>query len=219
MKGTNFKMTAEQRTKQCGVIPVIVMEKAEDAVPLGNALKAGNIDIMEITLRTAAGLDSIRTVAKELPDVCLGAGTVLTLDQCKKAIDAGATFIVSPGFNKDVVEWCVKKDIMVTPGCVTPTEIMWALELGVNIIKFFPANIYGGLSAMKALAGPFPGISFVPTGGISAANLVEYAEAKFIHAIGGSWMCTKKDISEGNFDKITSLSSEATKIIAATREV
>jgi 2-dehydro-3-deoxyphosphogluconate aldolase/(4S)-4-hydroxy-2-oxoglutarate aldolase len=210
-------MTIANKMKDSGIVPVVVLDKAQDAVPCGKALKAGGIDIMEITMRTAAALDSIRLVSKELPEVCLGAGTVLTLQQCHQAVDAGAKFIVSPGFNQEVVKWCVKEGITVLPGCVTPTEIMQALELDINIIKFFPANVYGGLSAMKSLSGPFPNVKFVPTGGVSAKNLAEYASASFIHAIGGSWMCTGKDIAEGNFDKITTLSSEAIEIIAMTR--
>jgi 2-dehydro-3-deoxyphosphogluconate aldolase/(4S)-4-hydroxy-2-oxoglutarate aldolase len=139
------------------------------------------------------------------------------LQQCRQAVEAGARFIVSPGFNQDVVKWCLKEGVTILPGCVTPTEIMQALELGVNIIKFFPANVYGGLSAMKSLAGPFPNVTFVPTGGVSAKNLADYALAPFVHAIGGSWMCTGKDIAEGNFDKITSLSLEAIEIIKGVK--
>ena len=212
-------MNIKRRTKDCGIVPVVVLDKVEDAVPCGKALLAGGIDIMEITMRTSAALDSIRLVNKELPEVCLGAGTVMSLEQCQKAIDAGAKFIVSPGFNKEVVKWCVQNDIAIIPGCVTPTEIMQALELGVSIIKFFPANIYGGLSAMKALSGPFSNVKFVPTGGISAKNLAEYASAPFIHAVGGSWMCTKQDILDNNFSKITELSSEAISIINSINQL
>jgi len=205
-------MNAVDRIGKCKIVPVVVMERAEDAVNTANALLAGGVDIMEITLRTAAGLESIQRVADQCKDVCVGAGTVLTLDQCKKAVDAGATFIVSPGFDYELVKWCVENKISVTPGCVTPTEITAALSLGVNILKFFPANIYGGLPAMKALSGPFGNVKFVPTGGVSGSNLSEYVSQPFIHAVGGSWLCDKKDISNGNFDKITELSKEAVKI-------
>jgi len=199
-------MDIMQEIKNCGIVPVVVIDKAEDAVPTANALAAGGVNVMEITLRTAAGLDSIRQVAKNCPDVLVGAGTVITLDQCKSAVDAGAKYIVSPGFNHNVVAWCVENNVPITPGCVTPTEIMQAMELGVNVIKFFPANIYGGLGAMKALAGPFPGVTFIPTGGISENNVDEYIKPSFIHAVGGSWLCTRADIAAGNFDKIEALS-------------
>jgi len=206
-------MNISTRMEKCGVVPVVVMERSEDAVNTAKALLAGGVDVMEITLRTAAGLESIKQVADNCPDVCVGAGTVVTLEQCKDAVKAGATFIVSPGFDQDVVKYCVDNDIAIVPGCVTPTEIMAALKLGVNIIKFFPANVYGGLSAMQALSGPFGGVKFVPTGGVSGENLKEYLSAPFIHAVGGSWLCDKKDISSGNFDKITKLSKEASDIV------
>jgi len=206
-------MDINARMKKCGVVPVVVMEKSEDAVNTAKALLTGGVDVMEITLRTAAGLDSIKLVADNCPDICIGAGTVVTLQQCKDAVNAGAQFIVSPGFDEEVVKWCVDNKIAIVPGCVTPTEIMAALKLGVNIIKFFPANVYGGLSAMKALAGPFGGVKFVPTGGVSGENLKEYISAPFIHAVGGSWLCDKKDISENNFEKITKLSREASDIV------
>ncbi|MCL2588834.1 MAG: bifunctional 4-hydroxy-2-oxoglutarate aldolase/2-dehydro-3-deoxy-phosphogluconate aldolase [Oscillospiraceae bacterium] len=200
------------RLSGCGIVPVVVLDRVEDAVPTAKALLAGGVDVMEITLRTAAGLDSIREVAKHCPDMCVGAGTVLTLDQCKAVVEAGAKFIVSPGFYQPLVEWCIANDVPVTPGCVTPTEITAALALGLKVVKFFPANVYGGLSAMKALSGPFGDVKFIPTGGVDGKNLAEYIAAPFIHAVGGSWLCTKADIAAGNFDKITALSAEAQKI-------
>ena len=205
-------MDVLNRIGTCGIVPVVVLDRVEDAVPTAKALLAGGVDIMEITLRTAAGIGSIREVAKNCPDVCVGAGTVITLEQCKQAVEAGARFIVSPGFNRELVEWCVKEGIAVTPGCVTPTEITEALLLGVKVVKFFPSNIYGGLEAMKALSGPFGDVKFVPTGGVSGKNLAEYVKAPFIHAVGGSWLCAKADIAAGDFDKITALSAEARKI-------
>jgi len=211
-------MEAINRLGNCGVVPVVVLDTVEDAAPTANALVSGGIDVMEITLRTAAGLASIREVADKCPDICVGAGTVINLAQCKKAVDAGARFIVSPGFDRAMVEWCVGNSIAVTPGCVTPTEIMSALELGVNIVKFFPANIYGGLTAMKALSGPFVDVKFVPTGGVSAGNLNEYIAAPFIHAVGGSWICDRKDISSGKFERITELCTEAKSIVKAAKK-
>lgn len=196
-----------------GVVPVVVIENAKDAVPTAEAMLRGDIDVMEITFRTAAAPDAIRAVSENCPKMLVGAGTVITLEQCKQAVDCGASFIVSPGFNREVVAWCVEHDIAVTPGCVTPTEIMEAMELGLKVLKFFPANVYGGLGAMKALSGPFGGIKFIPTGGVNAQNLAEYISAPFIHAVGGSWVCPKADISAGHFEKITQLCREARKAV------
>ena len=191
------------------VVPVVVLEKAEDAVPTARAMAAGGVDTMEITFRTACAPEAIKAVAENCPEVLVGAGTVLNLEQAKLAVEMGAKFIVSPGFSEEVVAWCVENGIPVTPGCVTPTEIMAALKHGLKVIKFFPANVYGGLNAMKNLAAPFVGIKFLPTGGVNASNIREYIGAPFIHAVGGSWVCPKADISAGNWDKITTLCREA----------
>ena len=202
-------MDTMKRIEKCGVVPVVVLNKLEDAMPTAKSLLEGGVDIMEITLRTDAGMESIRTVAAQCPEMCVGAGTVTTLQQCKQVARAGAKFIVSPGFDPELVKWCVDSNIPTMPGCVTPTEIMGALKLGVNVLKFFPANIYGGISAMKALAGPFGNVKFVPTGGVSETNLEEYFRKPFIYAVGGSWLCAQKDITDGNFEKIKSLASHA----------
>ena len=202
-------MTVLERLANSGVVPVVVLDDAKDAVPTANAMVAGGIDVMEITFRTAAAPDAIKAVAENCPDMLVGAGTVLNLEQCKKAVAMGAKFIVSPGFDAEVVDWCIANDIPVTPGCVTPTEITAAVNRGLKVIKFFPANVYGGLNAMKNLAAPFVGIKFMPTGGVNAQNLREYIDAPFIHAVGGSWVCPKADIAAGNFEKITKLCAEA----------
>ena len=188
-------MTALERLYNAAVVRVVVLDDAADAVPTAKALLAGGVDVMEITFRTAAAADSITAVAKECPDMFVGAGTVITLEQCKKAVACGAKFIVAPGYSEEVVSWCVENDIAITPGCVTPTEIMAAMSHGLKVVKFFPANVYGGLSAMKALSGPFGGIKFIPTGGVNDKNLAEYISAPFIHAVGGSWLCAKADIA------------------------
>ena len=205
-------MDVLKRLSNCGIVPVVVLERVEDAVPTAKALLAGGVDVMEITLRTAAGLDSIRAVAEACPEMCVGAGTVLTLEQCKQVVEAGAQFIVSPGFDRELVEWCLSQGVSVTPGCVTPTEITEALALGLKVLKFFPADVYGGLNAMKALSGPFGDVKFIPTGGVSEKNLAEFVMAPFIHAVGGSWLCAKQDITDGKFDKITALSAGARDI-------
>jgi len=201
-----------KRISACGIVPVVVLKDAKDAVPTAKAMLDGGVDVMEITLRTEAGLESIRQVAEQCPAVCVGAGTVINLEQCKQAVEAGAKFIVSPGFDREVVEWCIANNISVTPGCVTPTEITQALSLGLKVLKFFPANVYGGLSAMKALSGPFGDVKFIPTGGVSDKNLEEYISAPFIFAVGGSWLCASADIAAGNFDKITELAAQAAQI-------
>ena len=204
-------MDVLKRLAQSGVVPVVVLEDAKDAVPTAKAMLAGGIDVMEITFRTAAAADSIKAVAQECPDMVVGAGTVINLEQCKLAVECGAKFIVSPGYDEETVAWCCDNGIPVTPGCVTPTEIMMALKHGLKVLKFFPANVYGGLSAIKSLAGPFGGVKFIPTGGVNAQNLAEFISSPYIHAVGGSWICPKADIAAGNFDKITALCKEARK--------
>ena len=202
-----------ERLGAAGIVPVVVIEDAKNAVPTARALLDGGVDVMEITLRTEAGLDAIRAVAEGCPDMLVGAGTVLTLEQGKAAVQAGAKFLVSPGFDRELVAWAVENGVAVTPGCVTPTEITEALRFGLSVLKFFPANVYGGLSAMKALSGPFGKVKFIPTGGVSAQNLAEYVNAPFVHAVGGSWLCAKADIAAGNFEKITSLCREARQAV------
>lgn len=202
-------MNVLERIGNIGIVPVVVIEDAQHVLPTADALTKGGIGVMEITLRTKAGLASIEKAAAERPDMLVGAGTVLTLEQCKVCVQAGAKFIVSPGFDYNMVKWCVDNGVAVTPGCVTPTEIMQALSLGVDVLKFFPANVYGGLPAMKALSGPFGSVKFIPTGGVNGDNIGEYAAAPFIHAVGGSWLCAKADIAAGNFDKITQLCKTA----------
>lgn len=202
-------MDVMARLKNSAIVPVVVIEDAKDAVATAKALVAGGVDVMEITFRTAAAPDAIRAVAENCPEMLPGAGTVITLEQCKKAIECGAKFIVSPGFDEEVVRYCVEQGVAVCPGCVTPTEIMAAMKLGLKVVKFFPANVYGGLSAMKALSGPFSGVQFLPTGGVSAKNIREYIDAPYVFAVGGSWVCPKADISAGNFEKITELCRES----------
>ena len=211
-------MTALERLYNAAVVPVVVLDDAADAVPTAKALLAGGVDVMEITFRTAAAADAIEAAAKECPRMLVGAGTVVTLEQCQNAVARGAKFVVSPGFNEEIVVWCLEHGIGVTPGCVTPSEIMQAMACGLKVVKFFPANVYGGLSAMKALSGPFGGIKFIPTGGVNAQNLAEYLAAPFIHAVGGSWVCPKADISAGNLEKITALCREAHATVTEARK-
>ena len=211
-------MKVLDRLHGCGVVPVVVLDDVKDAVATANALLAGGVDVMEITFRTAAAADSIKAVAESCPDMLVGAGTVITLDQCKQAVECGAKFIVSPGFDEEVVRWCVERSVPITPGCVTPSEIMAAMKLGLTVVKFFPAGVYGGLSAMKALSGPFGGIKFIPTGGVNSHNIGEFIATLFIHAVGGSWVCPKADIAAGNFEKITTLCKQARAAIQEVRK-
>ncbi len=204
-------MDVLERLANSIVVPVVVLDKVEDAVPTANAMAAGGVDTMEITFRTACAPQCIKAVAENCPHVLVGAGTIVNLEQCKLAVEMGAKFIVSPGFSDEVVGWCVEHGIPVAPGCVTPTEIMAALKHGLKMVKFFPANVYGGLNAMKNLSAPFVGLKFLPTGGVNSANIKEYIDASFIHAVGGSWVCPKADIAAGNWEKITQLCLEARK--------
>ncbi len=185
-----------------GLVPVVVFDRIEDAVPTAKAMIKGGLPIMEITLRTEHGIPAIKKINDECPEILLGAGTVLNLDQAKAAVEAGAKFIVSPGFNDEIVSWCLENGIMITPGCVTPTEIEHALSMGVDILKFFPANVYGGINGCKALYGPYRMVKFVPTGGVSLKNLSDFADKEYIHAIGGGWLCSGADMKAGNYDNI-----------------
>lgn len=196
-----------------GIVPVVKIKDVKDALPLGRALIAGDLPIAEITFRTDCARDAIKRLSEELPDLLIGAGTVLNIDQVKSAIDAGAKFIVSPGFNPKVVEYCVSNNIPITPGCNNPTNIEMALEYGLSVVKFFPAEASGGMTALKAISAPYGMIRFIPTGGINAKNLNSYLSFNKILACGGSWMVSQDLISSGNFDEITRLTKEAVGIM------
>jgi len=210
-------MNISERFKQCGIVPVVVLDKKEDAIPLANALIAGGIDVAEVTFRTDAAEESIKEISENLPEMLVGAGTVLTLDQLERAVKAGAKFIVSPGFDQKIVDKCKELQVPVFPGTVTPTEIIQAINSGLNTVKFFPAGNYGGLKTIKSLAAPFTEINFMPTGGVNAANLKEFLEFDKILAVGGSWICDKKLVNEGKWDEITKLSKEAKEIYKSVR--
>ena len=182
------------RIEQFRFIPVVVIKETGDTLPTLAALCEGGLPCAEITFRTECAAEAIKIGKKEFPDMCIGAGTVINAEQCVKAIDSGAEFIVSPGLSKDAAEICAKKGIPYFPGCVTPTEIMQALELGITTVKFFPAGIYGGLKALKSLSAPFPQVRFIPTGGVDLTNIDEYLVFDKIQAIGGSFII-KGDIA------------------------
>ncbi|HCJ91464.1 MAG: bifunctional 4-hydroxy-2-oxoglutarate aldolase/2-dehydro-3-deoxy-phosphogluconate aldolase [Acidaminococcaceae bacterium] len=206
-----------QKFHELGVVPVVVLDDAKDAEALGKALCDGGLPVAEVTFRTAAAEESIRIMASKFPDMLVGAGTVLTVDQAKRAVAAGAKFIVSPGFNAKVVKYCVDNGIPVTPGIQTPTEIEMALEFGLKVVKFFPAEAAGGLKMIKALAGPYVNTYFMPTGGISLKNAPDYLSYEKIWAVGGSWIAKKDDISAGNFEKIKLNAEEAVALVKAIR--
>jgi 2-dehydro-3-deoxyphosphogluconate aldolase/(4S)-4-hydroxy-2-oxoglutarate aldolase len=170
------------------VVPVVVIKELEDTIPTLQALVDGNLPVAEITFRTACAEEAIRLGVKTFPNMYIGAGTVINVEQAKRAVDAGAKFIVSPGLSEEVALYCKEVGITYYPGCVTPTEIMKAISYGLKVVKFFPAQVYGGLKAIKALAGPFPQIKFLPTGGVDANNLKEFLDCDKIYAVGGSWM-------------------------------
>lgn len=194
------------------LVPVIVLQSAADAKTLGAALAAGGIKVAEVTLRTDAGIESIRAMA-DLPDFLVGAGTVVNAEQVDRAVDAGARFIVSPGLLPEVVLRAQELGVTVVPGTVTPSEIMQALSLGLDTLKFFPASIYGGAAALKALGAPFPQVRFIPTGGVSADNLADYLALPNVAAVGGSWMVSPSLIRAGRFDEISVLSRQAMAVV------
>jgi 2-dehydro-3-deoxyphosphogluconate aldolase/(4S)-4-hydroxy-2-oxoglutarate aldolase len=210
-------MLSMEQVAACGVVPVVVLDDAENAVPTAKALFAGGINVMEITFRTSAAKASIAKVAAEMPEMIVGAGTVVNVAQLHDAVEAGAKFVVSPGSDAEVIQEAQKLNVPIVPGVVTPSEIMVGLKLGLKVFKFFPAGNYGGLKTIKSLSGPFPQITFIPTGGISQDNAAEYFENPKIQAVGGSWMVTKDMISGGRFDEITAKSAAATKLFREIR--
>lgn len=196
------------------IVPVIVLDDAADAAPLGHALVAGGLPVAEVTFRTAAAVESIRAMSA-IDGLIVGAGTVVTPEQVDQAAEAGATFLVSPGLRADVVRRAQELGLPILPGAVTPSEIMAAQDLGLDTVKFFPANIYGGAAAIKALSAPFGSMRFVPTGGVGLANLSDFLSVKSIPAVGGSWMAPADLIRAGDFAAITRLAADAVAAAAA----
>ena len=200
-----------------GIVPVVVLNKADDAEPLAQALVKGGLPCAEVTFRTDAAEESIRLIAKNFPDMFVGAGTVLTVEQADRAFNAGAKFIVSPGLNPKVVEHCLKKGYPITPGIMTPTELEMALGFGLDVVKFFPAENAGGLKMIKAMSAPYTMMKFMPTGGINATNVRDYLASDKILACGGSWMVKGDLINAGAFDEIERLTKEAAAIVKEIR--
>lgn len=206
-----------ERVYQMGVVPVVVLEDERDAVPMGTALAAGGLPAAEVTLRTAAAADCIRAMAERCPEVLVGAGTVLSLEQAKRAVAAGARFVVSPGFDPEVVDWCLANRVDVIPAAVTPTELTALVNRGISVTKFFPAAQYGGRATIDALASAFVGHRFMPTGGVDAANLRAYLEDPAVIACGGTWMVKPKLFADGDFSEVERLSAQAASIVRELR--
>ena len=206
-------MNIIDQIKLIGIIPVIAIDNADDAEPLAQALVDGGLPCVEITFRTAAAKEAITRIAKKYPSMLLGAGTVLTIDQVKTAVDAGVKFIVSPGLNPKIVEYCVANNIPITPGTATPSDVERAIELGLETVKFFPAEGNGGLPYLKAISGPYNKIRFIPTGGIDETNLLAYLKFDKIVACGGSWMVKQDMIAKKQFDEIKKLTTRAVQLM------
>lgn len=205
-----------KQIEKMGIVPVVVIEDAKQALPLAEALCAGGLPCAEVTFRTAAARDAIREMKKK-ENMLVGAGTVLTTDQVDEAVDAGAEFIVSPGFNRKVVRHCREKGIPVIPGVCTPTEVEMALEEGLKVVKFFPAEAAGGIAMIKAMSAPYGNVRFMPTGGITMENLADYLSCNKVIACGGSFMVNKKLIAENQFEKIEELTREAVSLCKKIR--
>lgn len=203
--------------RKTGIIPVLEIDHTENAVPVAEALLAGGLPIAEITLRTEAALASIRSIARQVPDVLVGAGTVLNREQAEAAREAGARFLVSPGMVEELMVWAQDRRIPILPGAITPSEMIQGLNLGLNILKFFPAETMGGLKAIRAMSDPFPQLKFIPTGGINMANAADYLHAEKIHAVGGSWMARRQVIGERRYKEITQLAGQASDLVKEVR--
>ena len=206
-----------KKIAEIGILPVVVLDEEKDALDLAKALIDGGLPCAEITFRTSAAEKAIKTISEAYPEMLVGAGTVLSIEQVKKAINAGAKFIVSPGFDKEVVKYCLEHHIPVTPGVCTPSDIQKAYKLKLDIVKFFPAEASGGLKMIKAVAAPYNMMKFIPTGGINETNMEEYLKDDHILAIGGSWMVKSSLIKNGEFEKIKEMSQAAVKRVKEIR--
>lgn len=204
-------------TGKHGLLTAIEIQKAQDAMPLGRALLDGGLSVAEITFRTPAAAEAVRVMTTAYPEMVIGAGSIVHIEQAEEAVAAGAKFIVSAGFNPALVDWCIERNLPTLPGVATASEITMGVVRGLKVLKFFPAEVMGGMNGLKALSAPFPGMKFIPMGGVSAANLAEYLRLPYVHACGGSWPVNKKLIAEGNYAEITRLTREALSIIREVR--
>jgi 2-dehydro-3-deoxyphosphogluconate aldolase/(4S)-4-hydroxy-2-oxoglutarate aldolase len=207
-----------QQIGDLGIIPVTALEDANQAVPLGQALLDGGLPCAELTFRTAAAAEAIYKMSQAYPEMLIGAGTVLTVAQAEEAVAAGAKFILAPGFDPEIVDWCLAHNVLVIPGVMTPTDIGLAVKKGLKLLKFFPAAAAGGIAALKAMSDPFVGVNFMPTGGINGRNLADFLQLPMVRACGGSWLVKRELINAGSFDEITQLTKEAVAIVRKVRE-
>ena len=206
-----------EQISKIGIVPVVKIDNAADALPLAKALCAGGLPCAEVTFRTSAAAEAIKIMTDNFPSMCVGAGTVLNAEQVDAAVAAGAKFIVSPGLNPRTVKYCVEKNIPITPGTSSPSDIEQAIELGLDVVKFFPAEQSGGLAKIKAMAAPYVNMKFMPTGGVNAKNLTSYLDFPKIIACGGSWMVPGDLINAGEWDKIVNAENEEEAVKAANR--
>lgn len=202
-----------KKVEELKIVPVVVLEDVKDAIPLGQALINGGLPVAEVTFRTAAAADAIKAMSEAFPEMLIGAGTVITVEQCKEALRCGAKFIVTPGYSEEVTQYCCDNGIPILPGVCTPTELMMVVNHGLPVAKFFPAEQFGGLKTIKALASPFPQVRFMPTGGVSEANVLDYLKEKKIIAAGGSWMVKGDLIKAGKFDEIEAMTKSAVALV------
>lgn len=207
----SWKMAAEDVLKQGPVVPVIVINKLEQAVPLAKALVRGGIRVLEVTLRTECAIDAIRLIATEVPEAIVGAGTVINTKQLAAVTEAGAQFVISPGLTNELLDAATQGEVPLIPGITTVSELMLGMSYGLNTFKFFPAEANGGIKALKAIAGPFPQIKFCPTGGISLANYRDYLALDSVLCIGGSWLVPEEALTNNHYEKITQLAQDAVK--------
>ncbi len=198
-----------QRIRAAGIVPVIKLDSAENALLLGRALLEGGLPIAEVTFRTKAAAESIALLSRELPHLLTGAGTVLTIEQAEAALSAGASYIVTPGFNPRIVDYCLGRGITIIPGVNSPSQVEQGLERGLTTLKFFPAEASGGVKMLKALHGPYAEVSFVPTGGVDLSNLESYLSLSFIPAVGGTWMVREELLAAGDYESVARLCAEA----------
>lgn len=198
--------------RKVAIVPVIKMDCPEHAVPLARAIRRGGLSAVEITYRSDAAQESIRAIADEVPDLFVCAGTVLTPEQAEQAVEAGARAVISPGLNLDTVRWCIAHEVPVIPGCATPTEVEMCMREGLSLLKLFPAGIVGGVGMLKALAGPYGTVQFMPTGGVKPDNVKEYLSQKNVAACGGTWIVPMDLLEAGRFDEIEALAREAAQI-------
>lgn len=214
MKANTFR-----KIETAGIIPVVAIENIGNAIPLAQALSEGGLSVIEVTFRTECAKEAIKLISDEFPEMLVGAGTVITTSQVDEAIEAGASFIVSPGFDEEVVQYCLEREILVFPGVITPSEVMKAIKLGLEVVKFFPSETYGGLKAIKALSGPFPNMRYIPTGGINEKNVSEYLSFEKVIACGGTWMCSKALIHNQQFDEIKKITKQSVENLEKGRKI